>query len=308
MTGTPEVVIAVDVGGTSMKCALVDIDGTVRSVRRRPTGRDRGPVAVVTNIVDTVAELAADPGYTPRAVGLAVPGVIDADAGIAGYAANLGWRDVPFRSLIEDRLGLPTALGHDVRAGGLAEARLGGGRGSRNLLFVAIGTGIAGAHIVAGTPLTGAHGAAAELGHVVVRPGGPRCGCGQYGCVEAFASAVSFERRYREAGGRALSAAEILAVVDTDPRAARVWRETVDVLADGMLVGVAMFDPDTIVVGGGLAEAGDTLLRPLTEGLRQRATFHGVPRLVRAELGDEAGCVGAALLGLERLARPDIKH
>jgi glucokinase len=296
-----EVVIAVDVGGTSMKCALVASDGTVVHSLRRPTGRERGPQTVIDAIVDTTAHLATLDGYRPRAVGLVVPGVIDAQRGIAVYAANLGWRDVPFRDLVETKLGLPTALGHDVRAGGLAEARLGGGRGSRQLLFVAIGTGIAGAHIVNGDMLTGAHGSACELGHVVVRPGGPRCGCGQSGCVESLASAVSFEQRYQAAAGRPARAADIIAAAGSDPVAATVWRETVEVLADGLLVGVTMLDPDTIVLGGGLAEAGETLLQPLRDGLAARATFHTVPRLVRAELGDEAGCIGAALLGLQRL-------
>ncbi|GAA4915903.1 glucokinase [Stackebrandtia albiflava] len=304
MTGQ-DTVIALDVGGTSMKCALVGMGGTVLHSHRAPTGRERGPQAVIDTILDTAAELAATPGHRPRAVGLAVPGVIDAARGVAVYAANLGWRDVPFRDLMETRLGLPTGLGHDVRAGGLAEARLGGGRGSDQLLFVAIGTGIAGAHIIAGTPLTGAHGAACELGHVVVRPDGPVCGCGQRGCVEAMASAVSFERRYREATGNPLPAARIIAAVPTDPVAARVWQETVEVLADGLLVGIATLDPDTVVLGGGLAEAGDLLLEPLSAAVAARATFHTVPRLVRAELGDEAGCIGAALLGLERLSQGD---
>ena len=178
---------------------------------------------------------------------------------------------------------------------------MGGGRGSRQLLFVAIGTGIAGAHIIDGVPAPGAHGSACELGHVVVRPDGPQCGCGQHGCVESMASAVTFERRYAEAAGHHRPAADIIAAVGDDPVARHVWDETVDVLADGLLIGIAMVDPDTIVVGGGLAEAGDRLLEPLTAALRQRVTFHRMPRVVRAELGDAAGCIGAALLGWERV-------
>ncbi|CAM3564198.1 ROK family protein [Stackebrandtia soli] len=301
MTTDLDAVIALDVGGTSFKCALVSLDGRILLSLRRETHRERGPEAIVSAIVDTAAELAEIDGYTARAVGVAVPGVIDAADGIAVYAANLGWRDVPLRRLVTERTGLPTALGHDVRAGGLAEARLGGGRDSDQLLFVAIGTGIAGAHIVGGQALPGAHGSACELGHVVVRPGGPLCGCGQRGCVEAIASAVSVERRYREAAGESASAAEIVARLETDPMARAVWDETVDVLADGLLIGVSMMDPDTCVIGGGLAEAGDALLEPLGKALEAKATFHTLPRLVRAELGDTAGCIGASLLGLERL-------
>ena len=197
------------------------------------------------------------------------------------------------------RTGLPTALGHDVRAGGLAEARVGAGQGSRHVLFVAIGTGIAAAAVVDGVGYAGAHGAAGELGHVVVRPGGARCGCRQSGCLEAVASAAAVARRYADAAGRSPDgAAEVARLAAAgDPVATEVWDETVDALADGLLIGQAMFDPAVVVLGGGLAEAGDQLLVPLAHTLRQRATFHRLPRLMPAALGDEAGCIGAALLG-----------
>lgn len=295
-----DVVVAVDLGGTSMKCALVDLDGNVVHSRRRATHRDRGPQAVVDAVVATTAELAAAEGFRARAAGVAVPGIVDAERGVAVYAANLGWRDVPLRSRLESALELPVAVGHDVRAGGVAEARLGGGRGSRQLLFVAVGTGIAGAHLIDGEPLHGAHGAASELGHIVVRPeDGPLCGCGQRGCLEALASASALERRYREASGNTVSAEKI--ADGGDPVAARLWRETVDYLAEGLMTATAMLDPDTVVLGGGLAQAGDKLLRPLHHAMRERVSFHMLPHVVRAELGDSAGCVGAALLGLKRL-------
>ncbi|WP_326549711.1 ROK family protein [Micromonospora sp. NBC_01813] len=297
-----EVVVALDVGGTSIKAALVGRgDRTVRHTERQVTGAARGPAAVIDTICDLAGRLAdtarAD-GLTPIAVGIAVPGVVDETAGVAVWSANLGLRDVPLRDLVAARTGLPTALGHDVRAGGVAEARVGAGRGSRHVLFVAIGTGIAAAAVVDGASFAGAHGAAGELGHVVVRPGGPRCGCRQSGCLEAIASAAAVARRYAEQAGRTPDgAAEVARLAAAgDPVAAQVWRETVDVLADGLLIGQAMFDPAVVVLGGGLAEAGDQLIGPLAETLRQRVTFHRLPRLMPAALGDEAGCIGAALL------------
>lgn len=302
-----DVLIAADVGGTSMKCALVDLAGTVRHTERHPTGTERGPDAVVARILDVVEGLASharDAGFTPRGVGIAVPGVIDEARGIAVNAANLGWRDVPLRAAAEARVGLPTALGHDVRAGGIAEARLGAGRGHRHVLFVAIGTGIAGAHLVDGRAYSGAHGAACELGHIVVRPGGPLCGCGAYGHLEAIASAANVARRYREAtGGGDATAADVVARADDgEPEAVAVWRETVEVLADGFVTGIALFDPDIIVLGGGLAEAGDALLRPLAAAVAGQLTFQHMPEFVLAALGDEAGCVGAAQLAKDRLS------
>lgn len=302
-----DVLVAADVGGTSMKCALVDLAGTVRHTERHPTGREHGPDAVVDRILDVVAGLAdgaRERGYTPRGVGIAVPGVIDEARGIAVNAANLGWRDVPLRDAAEARTGLPTALGHDVRAGGIAEARIGAGRGHRHVLFVAIGTGIAGAHLVDGNAYPGGHGAACELGHIVVRPGGAPCGCGGYGHLEAIASAANVARRYREAtGDTAATAADVAARANGGEAAAvAVWRETVEVLADGFVTGIALFDPDVIVVGGGLAEAGEALLRPLEAAVAAQLTFHHRPWFVLAALGDEAGCVGAAQLAKDRLA------
>ncbi|MGH3734627.1 MAG: ROK family protein, partial [Micromonosporaceae bacterium] len=199
---TADVVIAIDVGGTVTKCALVGAgDHAVRHTERHPTGAEHGPDAVTERLLDIAAGLADRAralGLTPRAAGLVVPGIVDETHGVASYAANLGWRDVPLRKLVESRTGLPTALGHDVRAGGLAEARLGAGRGVAQLLFVPIGTGIAGAHVVGGHAASGAHGAACELGHVVVRPSGRPCGCGRRGCLEAEASARAVAARYAE--------------------------------------------------------------------------------------------------------------
>jgi glucokinase len=300
-----DVVVAVDVGGTGIKCALVAPDGTVHRAERHPTRAARGPTAVVETILDVAESLtgkARGEGLTPRAVGVAVPGVVDETAGVAVWSANVGFRDVPLRGLLAARLRLPAALGHDVRAGGVAEARLGAGRGGGDVLFVAVGTGIAAAHVVDGRAFAGGHGAAGEIGHVVVRPGGAPCGCGARGCLEAEASAAAVGRRYAERTGTPASAAGVVALARTgEPAAVRVWQETIEALADGLLTAQALFDAEVVVLGGGLAEAGEDLLAPLRTALRQRITFHREPRLVRAALGDEAGCLGAALLALDAL-------
>ena len=296
------VAIAVDVGGTGIKCALVDSAGEVRSTQRYPTGRERGPDAVVDTIVGVAADLttaARVNGFTPVAVGVVVPGVVDEMAGVAEWSANLGLRDVPLRDLVAKQVGLPTALGHDVRAGALAEARLGAGRTTRRMLFVAIGTGIAGGFVVDGRVDPGAHGASGEIGHVVVRTGADarECGCGGRGCLEAYSSAASIGQAY---GADGVSAAEVAArAAAGEPKAGAVWAEAVDALADGLLTGIALYDPRVIVLGGGLAEAGQILLDPLTRAIERRRTFHRLPIIARAELGDEAGCQGAALLALD---------
>lgn len=304
MTAGDRAVIALDVGGTGMKCALVRPDGAVHHAERHPTLAARGPEAVIANILDVAAGLAdrarAD-GLDPVAAGVAVPGVVDEENGVAVWSANVGFRDVPLRDLVAGRLGVPAALGHDVRVGGMAEARLGAGHGRRNVLFIAIGTGIAAAHVVDGRALSGAHGAAGEVGHVIVRPGGPECGCGARGCLEAIASASAIGRRYAELSGLPDAAAFDVAAraAAGEPLATAVWKDAVEALADGLLTAQALYDAGIVVLGGGLSEAGEALLAPLRTALDQRITFHRVPELVRAALGDTAGCLGAALLAMD---------
>ncbi|MET8088882.1 ROK family protein [Micromonospora sp. NPDC005220] len=320
------VVVALDVGGTGMKCALVRSDGVVLRTERHPTDAARGPAAVIDTILEVaggLADKARADGLTPIAVGIAVPGVVDEARGVAVWSANVGFRDVPLRELTVTRLGLPTVLGHDVRAGGLAEARLGAGRGTGHVLFVAIGTGIAAAHVVDGTAVVGAHGAAGEIGHILVRPDGPRCGCGRPGCLEAIASAAAIGRRYAELADEtadaAVTAAEVAEPPVTaaevaqraaagEPLAGQVWQEAIEALADGLASGQALFDVATIVLGGGLAQAGDQLLTPLRAALHERMTFHREPQLVAAALGDEAGCLGAALLALDAVGVRDYQE
>ncbi|CAL9296234.1 ROK family protein [Streptomyces sp. SudanB25_2051] len=302
-------VIALDVGGTGMKAALVGADGALLYEARRATGRERGPDAVVASILHFAADLLAlgeeRYGVRAEAAGVAVPGIVDPEAGVAVYAANLGWRDVPLRALLGERLGgLPVALGHDVRTGGLAEGRVGAGRGADRFLFVPLGTGIAGAIGIDGAIEAGAHGCAGEIGHVVVRPGGPVCGCGQRGCLETLASASAVTRAWAEASGDpdADAAGCAKAVASGDPRAVRVWREAVDALADGLVTALTLLDPRTLIIGGGLAEAGETLFTPLRAAVEERITFQRPPAIVPAALGDTAGCLGAGLLAWDLLA------
>lgn len=300
------VVVALDVGGTGMKCALVRPDGTVHHSERHPTLAERGPEAVIENILGIAAGLAdkarAD-GLEPVAVGVAVPGVVDEENGVAVWSSNVGFRDVPLRKLIVDRLGLPAALGHDVRVGGIAEARRGAGRGQRHVLFMAIGTGIAAAFVLNGVGYSGAHGAAGEVGHVVVRPGGSPCACGLRGCLEAEASAKAVGRKYAERSGEAGATALDVATraAAGEELAGAVWQEAIDALTDGLVTVQALYDVSVLVLGGGLAEAGEQLLGPLRTEFTRRISFHRVPEIVRADLGDEAGCIGAALLALDHL-------
>lgn len=292
-----------------MKAALVGADGTLLHEARRATGRKRGADAVVETILGFAAELRAHGekhfGTTAEAAGVAVPGIVDAERGIAVYAANLGWRDVPLRKLLGERLGgLPVALGHDVRTGGLAEGRIGAGKGADRFLFVPLGTGIAGAIGIAGTIEAGAHGYAGEIGHIVVRPDGPDCNCGQRGCLETLASASAVTRAWAAASGDPdADAADCAKAVESgDPAAQRVWQNAVDALAAGLVTALTLLDPRTLIIGGGLAEAGETLFTPLRAAVEERVTFQKLPHIVPAALGDTAGCLGAGLLAWDLLS------
>ncbi|MEU1350474.1 ROK family protein [Streptomyces sp. NPDC005775] len=302
-------VIALDVGGTGMKAALVGADGTLLHEARRATGRERGPDAVVESVLAFAADLRAygqeHLGESALAAGVAVPGIVDAGNGIAVYAANLGWRDVPMRGLLGERLGgVPVALGHDVRTGGLAEGRIGAGKGADRFLFVPLGTGIAGAIGIAGTIEAGAHGYAGEIGHIVIRPDGPDCPCGQRGCLETLASAAAVSRAWAAASGDAKAdAADCAKAVESgDPEAVAVWRDAVDALAAGLVTALTLLDPRTLIIGGGLAEAGETLFTPLRAAVEERVTFQKLPHIVPAALGDTAGCLGAGLLAWDLLS------
>ena len=306
-------VIALDVGGTGMKAALVAQDGTLLHEERRPTGREHGTDEVVAGILAFAAHLRDEGlrryGTAAAAAGVVVPGTVDQERGIAVFSANLGWRDLPIRQLLGERLSdhgepLPVVLGHDVRTGAYAEGRIGAGKGADRFFFVALGTGIAGGYGIDGRIDPGAHGNGGEIGHIVVRPGGPPCGCGARGCLETVASAAAVTRAWAEASGDPeADAADCARAVEAgDKRAQQVWADAIAALADGLIVVQSLLDPRTVILGGGLAEAGETLFTPLRAALRERITFQVPPTLVPAMLKDTAGCLGAGLLAWDLLS------
>ncbi len=291
------VVAALDVGGTSIKGWLVDASGRPVAELAEPTPVGEGPRATVDAVRRAAVALVERGGpYEVVAAGVVVPGIVDAQAGIARYSANIGWRDVPMRALVRADLGLPVVLDHDVRAAALAERVLGAARGVDDCAIVVIGTGIAAVLVMGGREVHGSRGQAGELGHVPVYPGGEACGCGRRGCLEAYASAGAIERRYVRAGRPRSTAKQVAAEVGTDPVAARVWREAVDALATALVTSITLEDPSLIILSGGLAEAGDALLVPVRAAVDAQA---GTPMsaLVRlSPLRSAAGRLGAAIL------------
>jgi glucokinase len=305
------VVAAVDVGGTRTKCALVaaDLAPVVTLTAPTPRGlhRDGALVRHVSRVVEQLLEgVPAGEAVELRAVGAAVPGLVDEPRGVAVRSVNLGWSDVAVVEPLSRHLGLPVVLGHDVRAGLVAEMRLGAARGAQHALFVPVGTGIAGAFVLDGRVVV-AGGRAGELGHVVVEPDGSPCSCGSRGCLETVASAPAIERAYAERtspGGTATTLggdgiADLVAA--GDPTARAVWHRAVDALGGVVATAVIITGVELVVVGGGLSCCGEVLLRPLRASIG-RGLGPGRAVAVRAAgLGDRAGCLGAACLAWDAL-------
>jgi glucokinase len=294
-------VLALDLGGTSIKAEILDPGLTPCATASAPTPRSGGPAALAA-VIDLgrrlLHSLPSPAGVT--GVGLAVPGVVDIDRGVGVLAANLAWRDMPVRAPVSAALGLPVTMVHDVTAAGTAEWRCGAGRGVDDLAVVVIGTGIAATLVTGGRIVRGGTGQAGELGHVVVRPGGAPCPCGQRGCLETISSARAIADAYAARCGRSVDGAiEVFTQLGRDPVADEIWEEATDALGDALLMVRALLAPSRIVVGGGLAGAGEALLAPVRSRLERAAAPEAVAPVVAAELGSRAGVIGAALAALD---------
>ena len=311
-------VVAVDLGGTNIRAAIFPTaEAKPTAIARAPTLAAEGPEAVIDRIIAAIQEVASGIEGGMR-IGLGAPGPLDPKRGLVIEAPNLpGWVNIPLRDRLEQHFECPVALGNDANLAGLGEWRHGAGRGAHNLLYLTLSTGIGGGVIVDNRLLVGAHGLAAELGHMTVRPDGPLCGCGQRGHLEAVASGPAIARRARErlAAGEA-SALRAVADWDRDLTAEDVGRAAlagdslaVAVVAEaGAAIGTHLanllhvFNPEVIVLGGGVSQIGAPLFGPIEQALRENvmhpAYLEGL-RLERAALGDDAGLIGAMVLARE---------
>jgi len=316
--------IGVDIGGTKVAAGVVDAEGRVVARARRLTpGRD--PRAVEATIAEVVRVLRAD--HEVVAVGIGAAGFVDADRARVLFAPHLAWRNEPLRDAVAEVLGLPVVVENDANAAAWAEWRFGAGRGETHLVCVTLGTGIGGGILMDGAVQRGRHGMAGEFGHMVVVPDGHRCECGNRGCLEQYASGNVLGREARElaragspvtmplmerVGGdiEALVGPLITeAAQDGDPCAIELFEEVGRWLGIGLANLAAALDPGLFVIGGGVSDAGELLLRPARESFRRTLTGRGFrpePRILAAALGPEAGMVGAADLARADLARADL--
>ncbi len=312
--------IGIDIGGTKIAGAVVDEFGTILDERRVPTPA-ADPKAIVDAVVRMVEELALDREIA--AVGAAAPGFIDAAQSLVYYAPNLAMRHEPFREQLEQRLGRPILIENDANAAGWAEFRFGAGRLASDMVMLTIGTGVGGAIVHDDTLFRGGFGAAGELGHMRLVPGGLPCGCGARGCIEQYGSGRALLRMAGEvadAGGIGLALAarrdaageltggDVAALLmDEDPGALAALRRLGRHLGEACASLSAILDPQIFVFGGGVAQAGEHLLQPIREAYLSNLPargYHPEPDFLIAELVNDAGVVGAADLARAQFVRP----
>lgn len=291
-------VVAVDIGGTDIKSALVNERFEVLATKSTPTPKP-DPSGVQT--LEVVAQLVEEfsKAHPVAAVGLGVLGVFDDALGICRWSGNLQWRDFPIRDLLQKRLGIPVAAGHDIRTAGVAEARDGAAAGYANSIFIAIGTGIAASLVIDGV-IRSSGGFAGEIGHVNVNGKFP-CVCGRSGCLEAASSALSISTAYNKAAGTSGVTTEAIAklVSNGDPIANEIWSDAMSALARACEMLITILAPEAIVFGGGLAKSGDLLLNPISTALDASLTFQRKPELKIAHYGALAGTIGCAMMAFD---------
>jgi glucokinase len=308
--------IGIDLGGTAIKFGLLREDGRFGATLERPTPTDRGCDGVVEQMVAGARELAkraADDGDDVAAVGIGAPGPLRISDGVIVAMPNIpGMENVPLRDRVGEGLGLPAVLENDANAAALGEFLCGAGQAGEDMVLLTLGTGLGSGIIVGGEILHGAHEMGAEIGHMIVQPGGEPCGCGQQGCLERYCSATYMSRRAArriEREGVSGPLADALkskgeidardverARAEGDAFAAEMWDETVYYLAVGCVNICRIFDPDEIVLGGGLANAGEALTAPLQEHFERLHWSMAPPAtsIALARLGNDAGAAGAA--------------
>ncbi|MEV0249294.1 ROK family protein [Nocardia sp. NPDC050712] len=289
-------VLAVDVGGTTMKAEVTDVSGAVLSSGVRETPQGEAAFETMGELGDQLlAELTPAQRAAVARASVVVPGIIDVERSIAVFSANIGWRDVHIGDRFTARWRMPVLFEHDVAVAGWAEWRYGAGRGLDDVCVVILGTGISGTLSVGGRLVRGGIGQTGEYGHISVRhDNGLPCACGNIGCVETVASGASIARAYTARTGRTAGAAEIFALRDTDADAKAVLADAVDALAAGLVGLVHATCPELIILGGGLAGAGAALTDPLHRALTERLRLVPAPRVVLGEFGARAGLAGAA--------------
>ena len=307
-------ILGVDVGGTLLRAARFDLDLNMLDRAEQATRSELGSEVILERLVGTIRQVLPEAGGSPLGIGLAMPGPLDVREGIVIATPNLPWKNFPIRDLLAGRFGCPVHLGNDADLAGLAEHQLGAGRGARTMVYMTISTGVGGGIIIDGRPFSG-RGQGGEVGHMVVDPDGPLCGCGHPGHVESFSSGTGIARiaRTRLEAGEESSIRDLVdgdlskvtsivvgqAAQAGDPLASEIIRQAGRYLGMGIASLMSALNPEMFVLGGGVTKLGDLLFEPMREAVREYAMhprFYENTPIVRAELGSDVGLLGAAAL------------
>ena len=310
--------IGLDVGGTTFKAGVVTQDGRIVHKDAMPTGIERPYQEIIADMAALCKKVAADAGIEMseiKSIGVGVPGLFDNKTGMIPFCTNLGWHDIPFVAEMKKHLDTPVYGDNDATVAGLAESVAGVSAGIKDSVFLTLGTGVGGGIIIDGKPYSGAHGCGSEIGHMMIKMGSELCTCGNYGCFERYASATAIIREARKAiveypessmlaacGGdpEKLNAKIVIDAARAGDEAAKaVFGGYVQALAVGIINIINMLDPEVIVLGGGVSAAGEFLLNAVREAVKPMVFFKTMPyaRIELAQLGNDAGIIGAAMLG-----------
>ena len=311
--------IGIDVGGTNVKIALVDDNGKIIYSNSVPTYAKLGYEYTVNNIKQAIKDLMKETNTTPsdiEGIGFDFPGQVDCKTGVVKLAPNIpGWVNVPIAQMIEDEFHIPTRIDNDVRCAALGELKFGAGKGCENFICITVGTGIGSGIVINGKVVRGATNAAGELGHIKLQMnGGPICGCGDTGCLEAFASGpaiVAMAQEYIK-GGKSTKFREMAAVEggeitpymvakaaeEGDSVAKRIFEIVGEYIGIGLTSVINLLNPERVIIGGGVAESGELLLGPIRKTIKERAMVvaGNAVEIVPAQLGNSAGVIGASML------------
>ena len=307
------VYVGIDVGGTGLKAGVVDANGKIISKVSCPTGVERGHEAVIADMAQLALKAIEQSGYTlddVKAIGIGIPGVQDPRTGRVPFCTNLGWHDVPVIELMQKVIDKPVYIDNDATVAALAESVAGVSSQYKDSIFLTLGTGVGGGVILNGKVYSGTHGVGSELGHMIVVAGGDQCTCGNRGCWERYASATALIRMGHEcaakhpesvlAGKEKLNAKDVMdAAKANDPAGLEAFDQYTTYLAMGMVNIINFMDPEVIVIGGGVSAAGEFLLKPIREKLAKMVFYKAMPyaSIELATLGNDAGIIGAAMLG-----------
>ena len=294
--------IGIDIGGTKIAGGVVSPTGELLDQVEKPTDPD-DPESILSTTAAIVSELPTE--NIQSTIGVAVAAFLDSQRENIYFSPNIVWEDYPLAKRLEDTLSRPVVIENDANAAGWAEYRFGAAVDSQSMMMLTMGTGVGGAVVDNGRLLVGGFGSAGELGHIIIRPGGLLCGCGNRGCLEQYASGTALMRDARVAlENPELTSHQLTTLLEAgDQKAMEVLREVCDAMGFGIASLVAVTDPDTVVIGGGVARAGSVLATIITESFR---THYGstarrpTAQIVVATLGNTAGMIGAADLARER--------